>query len=89
MFINKLPDSVEQFAPKANADAIVHGGSASQYAPVDEDFGILEAYNAAVTETFYLVVAASFVAVLTAFGMGWGTVKKGQPEGKEEGKGMA
>lgn len=38
--------------------------------------GVLDAYNKAINETFYLAAGASFATFVFAWGMGWKSVKK-------------
>jgi hypothetical protein len=46
--------------------------------------GVLLAYSKAFDDTRYVAVAATVGALLTAFGMGWKSIKKAEEEDENE-----
>ena len=82
-FANLLRGALTQYVPDVDQESIV-GAGATNYAvdvPAAQQTGVLLAYNKAVTQTYYLGVAATAAAVFTAMAMGRaktkGKAKKG------------
>lgn len=69
---------LRQYSPNINPEVVIRAGATHMRQAVStEDLpGVLQAYNHAITQTFYIAAAASAAATLAAFGMGWVNVKK-------------
>ncbi|CAI7581357.1 unnamed protein product [Penicillium glandicola] len=83
VFQNQLAKSVQTLAPSVNPKSILDAGTGdlSDRFPSDVLPSILQAYNTAVTDTFYVGVAAASLSVFGAFIVRWNvSVKKAPPE---------
>ncbi|KAG0645299.1 Efflux pump mlcE [Hyphodiscus hymeniophilus] len=85
-FRSSLITALKRYAPEVNADLIMNVGAAgvrkaltSQQLP-----GVLEAYNHAITNTFYLGCAASGAAFLASWGMGFAKCKRSHPVSQQK-----
>jgi MFS family permease len=85
VFSNRLVSEVAQHAPGVNGTALLHRGTADVRSFVDPKQlpAVLDAYNTAITSTFYVAAAASACSVLAALFIEWNTVK-----GKNSGGGV-
>ncbi|KAF4637539.1 hypothetical protein G7Y89_g534 [Cudoniella acicularis] len=85
-FSSSLRSALKQYAPEVDANLITDVGAAGvKKAVMSQQLqGVLKAYNQAITNTFYLGCAASGLAFLVAWGMGFARVKKDKPSGREE-----
>ncbi|KAJ5882001.1 uncharacterized protein N7529_000673 [Penicillium soppii] len=82
VFQNQLAKSVQTLAPSVNPKSVLDGGTyaLSDRFPSDVLPSILQAYNTAVTHTFYVGVAAASLSVFGAFIVRWNvSVKKKVP----------
>lgn len=86
-FTNLLRHGLSVDAPGVDQDAVLAAGATnySSVVPQASRHGVLTAYNYAITHTYYLAAGLATVAMFTAFGMGWTSVKKAKPK-KEETK---
>ncbi len=69
--------AIETLAPDIDAETVVAAGASAvrMVVPSDELAGVLEAYNRAVQQTFYLATGAATVTLVFCWGMGWKSVK--------------
>jgi hypothetical protein len=78
IFSYSLLDGLRRFAPTVDIPKVIDAGAAGLRNVVQpEDLaGVIEAYNLSFTREFYLAAAAYSAMVLSAWGMGWHSVKK-------------
>ncbi|CAI7657977.1 unnamed protein product [Penicillium pancosmium] len=82
IFSNRLTNALAKYAPQVNAVTLMSLGTAAvrDFATSEELPGVLEAYNAAITSTFYVAAGASAFATLAALTCQWRSVKvKSEP----------
>ena len=86
-FANLLRQSLKHYAPDVDQSTIVESGATNYAADVQASQlgNVLQAYNKAVTQTFFLAVASAAAAVLTAMAMGAAKSKKKEAK-KDEAK---
>ena len=80
VFTNGLINSLATSAPAVNPQSIINAGASGIRGAVSQASlpGVLDAYNKAINETFYLAAGASVATFVVAWGMGWKSVKKGK-----------
>ena len=78
IFSYSLVDGLKRFAPTADIPKVIDAGAVGLRNVVlpKELPGVIEAYNLGFTREFYLAAAAYIAMVLSAWGMGWHSVKK-------------
>jgi hypothetical protein len=80
ILVSRLTDALALYAPDVNAAAVIGAGAAGLRGVVGTSGtdleNCIEAYNVAITATFYLCAAGAAVAFLAAFGMEWRSVKR-------------
>ena len=83
-FANLLRQSLTRYAPDVDPSTVVEAGATNYAAhvPANQLENVLQAYNKAVTQTFFLAVASAAAAVLTAIAMG--TAKSSMKEAKKK-----
>lgn len=77
-FSNMLKQDLRKYAPGVDPVLVLESGATNirNIVASDQVQGVLNAYNAAITKTFYIVVGASALSFLTTFGMGWKRVQR-------------
>ncbi|KAI1454443.1 MFS transporter, partial [Annulohypoxylon moriforme] len=82
VFQNQLIKNLTANAPDLNSSTIVNGGVTAirDLVPPDQLPAVLQAYNDAVTQTFYVAVAVSALSIFGPLFMDWISLK--QPEKK-------
>ncbi|KAI0887933.1 MFS transporter [Annulohypoxylon maeteangense] len=82
IFQNQLIKNLTANAPDLNSSTIVNGGVTAirDLVPPDQLPAVLQAYNDAVTQTFYVAVAVSALSIFGPLFMDWMSLK--QPEKK-------
>lgn len=80
IFVARFVSELHTSAPSLDAEAVVAAGAAGLAKVVgllDPDVlvGALDAFNVAITTTFYIIAALSAVAFFCAFGVEWRSVK--------------
>lgn len=77
IFLYRLEDKLGQTVPNLDAESIIQLGATNVTANVPEDSvpGVILAYNAAITSTFYLAVALAGMVVVAALIMQRSTAK--------------
>jgi hypothetical protein len=90
-FNTELPKALAKYAPSVDPEVVITAGARGVRSVVPDSLipGVLIAYSKAFDDTRYVAVAAAVGALLTAFGMGWKSIKKAREEEekeKEEGK---
>lgn len=75
--MSKLKNTLVDSVPHLDTSVIIEAGAAGLHKVVGKvDMpAVLEAYNQAITGTFFLCVGAGAVALLFSFGMKWKSVK--------------
>lgn len=92
IFSATLKHDIRRFAPDVDVQAVYKAGASAFRDVVDVRSlpGVVRAYNEAGNHVFYLNTAAACLVCVTAWGMGWKSVKKvkGQAENGSEGATM-
>ena len=86
IFNKALEDSLQEFAPDADAPAIIHAGASDVrdvVSGVDLDNVIL-AFNQAVSYEFYLCAALSSLTAFACLGIGWKKIVTKDEKKKQE-----
>jgi hypothetical protein len=85
-FNTELPKALDKYAPGVDPEVIITAGARGVRSVVPENLlpGVLLAYSKAFDDTRYVAVAATVGALLTAFGMGWKSIKKAEEEDENE-----
>ncbi|CAG7920900.1 unnamed protein product [Penicillium olsonii] len=80
VFENRLVASIIEHAPKASPQALIKAGAAhlSERVPKDVLPSVLYAYNVAITQTFYVSVAAAILSFVGAGLVEWKSMKRRQ-----------
>ncbi|CAG8040818.1 unnamed protein product [Penicillium salamii] len=80
VFENRLVASITEHAPKANPQALIKAGAAhlAERVPKEVLPSVLYAYNVAVTQTFYVSVAAAILSFVGAGLTEWKSMKRRQ-----------
>lgn len=80
VFENRLVASITKFAPKASPKALIEAGVShlAQQVPKDVLPSVLYAYNIAITQTFYVSVAAALLSFIGAGLVEWKSMKRRQ-----------
>ncbi|KAJ5349579.1 hypothetical protein N7541_007306 [Penicillium brevicompactum] len=80
VFENRLVASITKFAPKASPKALIEAGVShlAQQVPKDVLPSVLHAYNIAITQTFYVSVAAALLSFIGAGLVEWKSMKRRQ-----------
>ena len=80
VFENRLVASIKAHAPKVSPNALIKAGAAhlSQRVPKEVLPSVLHAYNIAVTQTFYVSVAAAILSFIGAGLVQWKSMKRRQ-----------
>ena len=78
VFQNRLLANVQQFAPAADPQAVIHAGAANldQHFSSDVLPGIVHAYSAAATESFYVATAIAALSIIGLVRLEWLSVKE-------------
>ncbi|OQD78890.1 hypothetical protein PENANT_c073G06708 [Penicillium antarcticum] len=78
VFENRLMASISIYAPKLNPSAVIEGGAANLSQRLSKEAlpSVLYAYNIAVTQTFYVSVAAALLSFIGAGLVQWKSMKK-------------
>ncbi|KEF56994.1 uncharacterized protein A1O9_07184 [Exophiala aquamarina CBS 119918] len=78
IFSNTLRTGIQSNAPNLDAEAIIAAGAFGFRSFVAEKDipGVLQAYNHAITTTYYLALGGTCAAFFTSFGMGWQRLPK-------------
>ncbi|CAG8954324.1 hypothetical protein HYFRA_00005947 [Hymenoscyphus fraxineus] len=78
IFSNQLRPALALFAPEVDAARVIEVGTTAFRTVVAEESwpGVIQAYNKAITATFYLGAGAAAAAFCASFGMGWGNLIK-------------
>ncbi|KAI0387382.1 MFS general substrate transporter [Hypomontagnella monticulosa] len=78
IFLSSLPSQIAEFAPQANAQAVINAGASgfrSVVSPADLD-GVLVAYSNSLSRIYYLAVAFAAICAIASLGMGWNDLRK-------------
>lgn len=80
VFQNRLVASLTTYAPAVSPGAVIEAGAAnlSRWLPRDILPSVLYAYNVAVTQTFYVSVAAAVLSFVGAGLVQWKSMKRAQ-----------
>ncbi|CAI7604415.1 unnamed protein product [Penicillium bialowiezense] len=80
VFENRLVASITKYAPKANPQALLKAGVSHLAQQVSNDLlpSVLYAYNIAITQTFYVSVAAAMLSFIGAGLVEWKSMKRRQ-----------
>lgn len=83
VFENRLVASIAEHAPKVNPDALIKAGATNLSERVSKDIlpSVLNAYNVAVTQTFYVSVAAAILSFVGAGLVQWKSMRRPQKLG--------
>ncbi|PMD37795.1 efflux pump [Hyaloscypha variabilis F] len=89
IFEQTLVPSLLKYAPSIDPELVIHSGGTTLRSIVspEELPGVLRAYDAAITNTFYLGVAGACATFLSSFWLGWekiGSKKRNEMEVKTE-----
>ncbi|KAL4738264.1 major facilitator superfamily domain-containing protein [Aspergillus similis] len=86
VFSTGLQSGLSNHAPQIDATEIIAAGAAAvrKIVPADALDGVLLAYNMAIVHVMYLATASAGVALISAFGMGWVSLRKGQEKKEPE-----
>ncbi|KAK6063594.1 major facilitator superfamily transporter [Seiridium cupressi] len=78
IFSYSLVDGLARFAPTVDIPTVIHAGAAGLRNVVQpkELPGVIEAYNLSFTREFYLAAVAYTMMLVSAWGMGWHSVRK-------------
>lgn len=85
IFDQRLVDDLREYAPTVDPQTVVKAGATAirQVVTPEQLGGVLEAYNKAVNDNFYLAAGASAATFCLAWGIGWRKISKkkvGRPE---------
>jgi hypothetical protein len=82
IFNNRLISEIPKQAPGLNPDIIMHVGATSLAKSIPENLlaGVKQAYNTALTETFYIAVAMACLMVISAVFVEWKSLKTTKPK---------
>jgi hypothetical protein len=85
-FNTELPKALAKYAAGVDSEVVIAAGARGVRSVVPDNLlpGVLIAYSKAFDDTRYVAVAAAVGALLTAFGMGWKSIKKVKEEGEKE-----
>lgn len=85
IFNNRLITELPKQAPGIDPEIILHTGATSlaKSLPANLLAGVKEAYNTALTETFYIAVAMACLMVIAAVFVEWKSLKARKPEATE------
>ena len=77
-FTNGLISELATSAPAVNPQTVINAGASGVREVVSHALlpGVLDAYNKAINETFYLAAGACVATFVFSWGMGWKSVKK-------------
>ena len=77
IFSNKLFTNLAATVPNVNPSVVLNTGATSLRTAIDPGdlSGVLEAYNRAITSTFYVSVAMAAFSIVGSLGMEWKSVK--------------
>lgn len=77
-FTSSLKKALPIYAPNVSTETVIKAGATyvRTVVPKADLPGVLEAYNEAVSHTFYLAAAATVMLFFLAWGMGWKKVSK-------------
>lgn len=80
VFQNRLVTNITEHAPMINPDTVIRAGATNLSQRFSENIlpSVLYAYNIAVTETFYVSVAAAAMSLLGAVLVEWKSMKRKQ-----------
>lgn len=80
VFQNRLVTSLTQYAPRISPDFVIEAGAANLSRRLPESMlpSVLYAYNIAVTQTFYVSVAAGMLSFVGAGLVQWKSMKRPQ-----------
>ncbi|KAJ5837020.1 MFS general substrate transporter [Penicillium robsamsonii] len=83
IFQNRLVAHVKQLSPLVDPNVVVHAGAANldQHFSADVLPGIVRAYSAAVTETFYAATGIAALSFIGLIRLQWLSVKKTETSG--------
>jgi hypothetical protein len=78
--------SISRYAPEVNPSALIEGGAANLSRRLSKEVlpSVLFAYNIAVTQTFYVSVAAALLSFVGAGLVQWKSMKKPQKMDSED-----
>lgn len=78
VFQNRLMASLTEYAPRVNPDSVIKAGATNLSRQLSESVlpSVLYAYNAAVTQTFYVSVAAGALSFVGAGLVQWKSMKR-------------
>ncbi|KAK5452022.1 hypothetical protein LTS15_007745 [Exophiala xenobiotica] len=90
IFTSSLRSALRHDAPGVNADrAIDAGASAVRSVVTKADLpGVLQAYNHAIVDTFYLAVGGTCAAFFVCFGLGWQKLPQKETKKKDKVEGL-
>lgn len=85
IFNNRLISELPKEAPGVNPEIILHTGATSLASSLPANLlaGVQEAYNTALTQTFYIAVAMSCLMIFAAVFVEWKSLKAKKPEDTE------
>jgi len=85
IFNNRLISELPKQAPGVNPEIILHTGATSLATSLPANLlsGVKEAYNTALTETFYIAVAMACLMIFAAVFIQWKSIKAKKPEDTE------
>jgi len=77
-FENSLLPALAKFAPEVDAVGVASAGATDfrSIVPPNSIPGVLDAFNEALTKTFYLSVGSSVAVFFLAWGLGWVNLKR-------------
>jgi len=86
-FENSLVSALHRLAPEVNAKIVASVGATAFTRVVKPESvpRVLDAFNEALTNTFYLSVGSSVAVFGLSFGLGWKNLKKAQEEEEKKG----
>jgi hypothetical protein len=78
VFSHGLVTGLQKYAPTVNTQTVVTAGATAIRDVVgpEEVAGVLEAYNLAINDNFYLAAGAAVGLFVCSWGMGWHSIKK-------------
>lgn len=86
IFLYGLRQNLAQYAPTADADAVIAAGATAFRSVVSEAELplVLVAYSKSINWVFYLAVGFVAVSFVASFGVGWKNIKKEKDNGAHE-----
>ena len=86
VFTNGLIQALSVYAPEISAQVVIDAGATAVRVVVSSSSltGVLEAYDQAVSHTFYLAAGAAVATFVFCWGMGWNRGKKGEAASRED-----